>query len=325
MMNASLKHTLRRVPALLILFFALHAAAQKGGKCPPGTETVSTVFRAGEPDGYRLPTEKATPGPILQNYASKWRDFDDMSPRLAFGHTFQDLPCMIISARLVLYLTPGEGGMDDTIGLVADGEGFAWSANLRDIAPGWEPFRPYELTLDLTRLPGPKGEYNLLNDIAAYRALDVYINGDTGVDAMELYITWCQFEDCNDNCVPDEEDIAIGTSKDDNRNGIPDECEEPQQGDPIQILCERYRLVAAGENCCGWVTLAPSVANVQGDYTITNDYDPAQGGYLEDCFPMGVTHVRFTLTDLSTGQTVSCVVTVHVVDNSPPVITPKEN
>ncbi len=33
--------------------------------------------------------------------------------------------------------------------------------------------------------------------------------------------------DCNDNDIPDEEDIAAGTSEDLNTNGVPDECEQP--------------------------------------------------------------------------------------------------
>jgi len=324
-MNVSLNYTIRRLLPLLLLLVSLSVAAQKGEGCPPGSKQVSSVFQAGEQDSYRLPTEPAIPGQDLLQFSQKWRDFDDMSSGSSFGHTFTNLPCMIVDARLVIRLTPGRNGFDDLIGLEGRGEGsFAWSGYLAELVPGWEPNRPFQLTLDLLNLPGPKGSYNLLEEIARDGGLDVFIGDDTAVDDMTLYITWCEFTDCNNNCIPDEEDIATGFSKDANRNGIPDECEEPQQ-DPIQILCERYRLIAAGNNCCGWVILAPSVSGVTGDYTITNDFDPSQGGYLEYCFPMGVTTIRFTLTDLSTGQTVSCLVTVHVVDNNPPVITPKED
>ena len=36
---------------------------------------------------------------------------------------------------------------------------------------------------------------------------------------------WYKFEDCNHNGIPDDQDIAWGTSVDCNGNGIPDECE----------------------------------------------------------------------------------------------------
>ncbi len=309
---------------LPLLLFAPIVLAQKSNPCPEGSETMSTVYQAGERDDYRLPAEPASPGKDLLPFSQKWRQFDEQISGLSFGHTFTDLPCMIVGATLVLRVTPGERGFDDIIGLEGRVEDFAWSRTLSEIVEGWEPFRSYEITLDLLNLPLQKGTYNILNDILQDGSLDVYLGDDTAIDDMTLYITWCQFDDCNGNCVPDSEDIASGTSQDVNRNGIPDECEEPQN-DPIQLLCERYILVSAGVNCCGQATLAPTVVGVVGDYIITNDYLPNQGGYVEDCFPMGVTHIRFTLTDLTTGQTTTCTVTVHVTDNTPPVITPKEN
>ena len=45
-------------------------------------------------------------------------------------------------------------------------------------------------------------------------------------------------EDCNDNGVPDDEDIVGGTSVDCNTNGIPDECEDDSDGDGVIDDCD---------------------------------------------------------------------------------------
>ncbi|MHC4611075.1 MAG: thrombospondin type 3 repeat-containing protein, partial [Planctomycetota bacterium] len=47
---------------------------------------------------------------------------------------------------------------------------------------------------------------------------------EAGIDALTI-TAYC-FPDCNTNGVPDDEDIANGTSDDCNDNGVPDECEE---------------------------------------------------------------------------------------------------
>jgi len=51
-------------------------------------------------------------------------------------------------------------------------------------------------------------------------------NGAAGDFQIILTGPPCNFDgDCNDNGVPDDCDIASGTSLDLNGNGIPDECE----------------------------------------------------------------------------------------------------
>jgi len=44
---------------------------------------------------------------------------------------------------------------------------------------------------------------------------------------MSMFLDWCapQVTDCNGNGIPDDEDIASGTSEDCNENAVPDECE----------------------------------------------------------------------------------------------------
>ncbi len=50
--------------------------------------------------------------------------------------------------------------------------------------------------------------------------------------------------DCNDNDVPDADDIADGTSEDCNENGIPDECEADTDGDGVIDDCDNCPDVA---------------------------------------------------------------------------------
>ncbi len=60
-------------------------------------------------------------------------------------------------------------------------------------------------------------------------ALSGAVNPDTLLIAGDANVTavFVEFADCNDNGVPDDEDIGTGTSLDTNGNGIPDECECP--------------------------------------------------------------------------------------------------
>ncbi len=51
-------------------------------------------------------------------------------------------------------------------------------------------------------------------------------DGDHGADSGSAYVFRLPFDpDCNGNCMPDDQDIAAGTSADCNANGIPDECD----------------------------------------------------------------------------------------------------
>ena len=56
-------------------------------------------------------------------------------------------------------------------------------------------------------------------------------DGSLFSDGAYLEVGYVAQEDCNDNGVNDNCDIANGTSSDDNGNGIPDECENNCPGD----------------------------------------------------------------------------------------------
>lgn len=66
------------------------------------------------------------------------------------------------------------------------------------------------------------GDYNdmVSNEVGVLLTYCATFNGEQDIYFMRLEI------DCNENGVHDGDDIARGTSKDNNHNGIPDECEE---------------------------------------------------------------------------------------------------
>ncbi len=87
--------------------------------------------------------------------------------------------------------------------------------------------------------------------------------------------------DCNGNGVPDEDDIALGTSVDCNDSGVPDECEVPPrcltcpdcQGDQIPDDCQVPPICPACIDCqgdgvpdtCQVPPLCPNCLDCQGD------------------------------------------------------------
>ncbi|HUN82094.1 MAG TPA: thrombospondin type 3 repeat-containing protein, partial [Phycisphaerae bacterium] len=60
----------------------------------------------------------------------------------------------------------------------------------------------------------------------------------TADNRPKLTITYTPPGDCNHNGLPDDTDIASGTSKDCNANGVPDECEPDSDHDGIINACD---------------------------------------------------------------------------------------
>jgi hypothetical protein len=88
-------------------------------------------------------------------------------------------------------------------------------------------------------------------------------------------------EDCNGNDVPDECDIADGTSDDDNQNGIPDECDIPGDvdGDGDVDLNDLSALLGAYGACIDDPIYDPA-ADVDGDGDVDlNDLAELVGAY----------------------------------------------
>jgi hypothetical protein len=93
--------------------------------------------------------------------------------------------------------------------------GSTWSAN-EALSPVWDSFVGWP---DQNKI----GDYyHMISDkVGAHLAWAATLNGE-----QDVYYLRIGEYDCNDNGVPDSEDIAGGGSSDVNANGIPDECEE---------------------------------------------------------------------------------------------------
>lgn len=299
-------------------------AALPPGDCPPDSIQRTVTFTAGVNDAFRPPPEPASRSSQLSSLRPNWNNFDDAKAAYPVGHTFTELPCYIVGAELTLSLAPiGRSSGDEFIGLELNGSKFVWSSPIRSLNRFWPS--PTTLILDLNQLPVDGSSLvSLLNQLKD-GSLDVFLGEKMSVDYMSLRVTYCEFTDCNKNCIPDKQDIASGYSRDDNRNGIPDEC-ETGGGDPasLNVLCDNYLSVGMGPDCCTWLVLSPAITTTGevGAITVTNDYDPSQGGLLSACFPPGITQVTFIVTTAS-GLTAQCTTVIHVYDNAPPVITPR--
>lgn len=116
-------------------------------------------------------------------------------------------------------------------------------------------------------MPGCKDENDVTDDVdfALVVSIDMDCNQNGNSDADDILSTLIPSEDCNDNTIPDECDIASGTSSDCfNNNGIPDECETIFRGaccfggscvpQMTQCLCiEQHGFFQGiGSGCFGW-------------------------------------------------------------------------
>ncbi len=303
----------RTSTATLLMALLASLAWAQNGPCPPGSTEKTLQLLGGQADQFKLPTEPTTRSPELNRRYESWIDFDETRTVGPLGHSFQlaEIPCNLLSAYLRFSAMPlGKNGAQATIALGLDSKGFRVTRPLAELSGGtWTPGRPSSFSLDLAQL-------GLLELIRQTGVLDVQFLG-ASVDYLQLDLVYCEFPDCNHNCVPDAEDIAKGTSKDANRNGIPDECEAIQPG----LICPGTIVVVAGSDCCGTVTLAPTVTGVEGDYRLRNSIDPKQLGTLVWCFPLGSTTVLFTLDGVGPVP-ITCITTVIVIDQRGPVIMP---
>ena len=97
------------------------------------------------------------------------------------------------------------------------------------------------------------------------------------LDNAELFLAsldWVTVRDCNQNGVPDEDDIALGTSPDCDLNGVPDECDIAAgaldlDGDGVPDVCEGLS-----------ADVAELSVSLGGDQTFQLDVDDVFGGDL---------------------------------------------
>src|SRR5262249_28291487 len=100
--------------------------------------------------------------------------------------------------------------------------GATWSAN-EQLSPTWDSFIGWPQQNKI-------GDYyHMTSDrVGANLAWAATFNGE-----QDVYYLRIGDYDCNGNGVGDSTDVALGTSRDDNGNGIPDECEGFTSGAPL--------------------------------------------------------------------------------------------
>jgi hypothetical protein len=177
----------------------------------------------------------------------------------------------------------------------ADG-GLTWSAN--------EPLTPaFNSYLGWPQQNKLGDYYHLISDnLGANLAYAATFNGE-----QDVYYLHIGPRDCNDNGVPDETDIAAGTSQDCNSNTVPDECEpggdQDCNGNGVPDLCDI--LTGVSQDCDGnrvpdECDLAAGAAdcNLNG---ILDVCEVAQGS-AQDCNANGV----LDECDLAGGASTDC-------------------
>ncbi len=106
-------------------------------------------------------------------------------------------------------------------------------------------------------------------------------DADVAFDAGAEYVH-AIVDDCNTNCVPDEEDIATGSSSDCNGNGLPDECEDCNNNG----LADACDIDAGAPDCDG--NGLPDECDPDCNSTGIPDACDIAGGTSEDCNNNGV-------------------------------------
>lgn len=125
--------------------------------------------------------------------------------------------------------------------------------------------------------------------------------------------------DCNSNGIPDECDVTLGVVADANINGVPDICENEA---PIILNCPETIEIPADSSCSGVV---PSVApglSVTDDFTpvaaLSRSQQPAAGAPLS----LGSDVIITVMIADAQGMSTTCDVRVTLVDESAPLLTP---
>ncbi len=169
--------------------------------CPrdcPQQSRVQICYDGGRADSWGAPDDPATPRPALLSYltgifGTRVKGYDNANVNHAFGGTFQNLPCGIVSARLDIRLRaecdiPG----NDSINLMFNGTNFAWGSSIAALNGGtWNCPTETTISLNLASLPGG---FNMLPLLNANRFLDIYIQDDTSVDWAKLTVQVCPCE-----------------------------------------------------------------------------------------------------------------------------------
>jgi hypothetical protein len=139
---------------------------------------------------------------------------------------------------------------------------------------------------------GDQGDAAVAKDNGVYHTtfwgfpFEAVVSASDRVDLLGTFLDWCipPIVDCNNNGIPDDQDIASGTSEDCNENGIPDECEEDCNGNAVPDDCD----IAEGTSeDCNENGIPDECEEDCNGNTVPDDCDIA-AGTSEDCNENGI-------------------------------------
>lgn len=122
-----------------------------------------------------------------------------------------------------LRLTVADGGDALTVQISSNGLAGPWTQIARHETDGGLSWRPHVITQSDLNNAGVTLTNNMRVRFIANDANPQSIV-EAGVDNFKVY-TDNPFDDCNNNGIPDDVEIAMGLAQDCNGNGIPDECD----------------------------------------------------------------------------------------------------
>ncbi len=187
-------------------------------------------FDDGIADDFCPPVEPASPGTLLiqSGLCANSVPFDTVPAVGSFCHTITGIPVDVTHAILEIRLRAHANSADacnDSISLQnVGGTNFIWSyfigtgpqvmpCNGFGILPNpWQNNRVETLCLDLANLPGGG---NVLTQMTIDGRLDVYVENNTGVDYVRLWMTRCSCEPAPTDLVAwwpldEEEPLGVG-------------------------------------------------------------------------------------------------------------------
>jgi len=163
-------------------------------------------------------------------------------------------------------------------------EGVTWSTNLA-LTPQWNS------QVGFPNQNKIGDYYTLISDNTyAYLAYSATFNGE-----QDVYFMKYRPNDCNNNGIPDNQDISSGTSHDCNSNGIPDECENDCNHDGIADSCELVN------NDCNHDGIPDDCQPGHEDCNNNGIYDQCEAGFV-DCNHNG----HMDSCDIANGTSMDC-------------------
>ncbi len=174
------------------------------GNAKACADTSSFAATFGNPDGFSFPNEPTNPGPDLTPLFANCTfggiyEYDYIPLNQCFGETMTGWPttCTVTGAEVCLRMrsTTDPNGDPETDSIIFYQAGSpVWSMPLNNLAPdgSWDAGDDMTICLDLADLPPAPGTL-VTNILSALHDgnLDLLIQDDTGVDYIDIELTYC--------------------------------------------------------------------------------------------------------------------------------------